>query len=516
MSPTPRLPLLLTAIAIAAANFMNILDTTIAVVSLPAIAGSLGATPSQGTWVLTSYAICMAVMLPLSGWICTRYGQIKTFVVSIGVFTLTSWLCGMSTNFELLVFFRALQGLSSGLIVPLSQMVLLRVYPPEQHGFAIGLWSLTAGVAPVLGPIIGGFLTDTVGWQWIFYMNIPIGLVCGWVIWSSMKHAESEKQKKPVDGVGLILMATTVLLFQLIMDKGHELDWFGSPTLRLALNVAVIAFVGLVMWERKEPHPIIDYSLLKVPSYVACTVMAVIFYITYYTTTVLYPIWMQAVLGYTATWAGLAMAGTSLVPLFGMMIVGKNLARLNLRHLIIVGSLVVAYGIYLQSTASTDTTFSAIFYARVIMGIGFGFLFPPLMALSLTGVPAEKSASAAAFFNFFRMFASSLGIAIGITVWQNRTVFHRQRLIEDISLYDTAKESALEPILSLTAGNESAMWAVVDHLASLQASTLGLGDTFIACAIAYGAIILLTPLVPARMQRAPAPAQVQVQETTHD
>ncbi len=348
-TPTTRLPLMLTAVAIATANFMNILDTTIAVVSLPAISGSLGATPSQGAWVLTSYAVCLAIMLPLSGSVIKRYGQIKTFTVAIALFTITSCLCGMAKNFETLIFFRALQGLSSGLIVPLSQTVLLRIFPPQQHGFALGLWALTSGVAPVLGPIIGGYITDTVGWPWIFYMNVPVGIFCAWAVWTSMSHEETETKKEPIDVVGMLLLAIVVLLAQLVMDKGHELDWLGSSEIRLMLNIAVIGFIGFVVWERREPHPIVDYTLLKIPSFIICSIIAAIFYISYYTTTVLYPIWMQSVLGYTATWAGLAMAGTSLVPIFGMLIVGKHLAKLNLRHLMIVGSGFIAYGIYLQA-----------------------------------------------------------------------------------------------------------------------------------------------------------------------
>ena len=498
-----RLPLTLTAIAISGANFMNVLDTTIAVVSLPAMSGSLGATPSQGAWILTAYAVCLAVVLPISGWVCQRFGEVRTFVFSIFGFTVFSWLCGLATNFETLILFRALQGLSSGLIVPLSQTLLLRIYPPEQHGMAIGLWSLTSGVAPILGPIIGGFITDTVGWPWIFYINIPVGFLAMGIVWLSMKDMESEIQKKPVDGIGMLLLAISVLLIQILIDKGHELDWLASPTLRLALNTSIIAFIAFCFWERSVKYPIVDYTMLKIPSFVVCSLMAMIFYISYYTTTVLYPIWMQQVLGYTATWAGLAMSGTSLLPLAGMILIGKNLARLNLRYLIIVGSAIIAYGIYLQALSNTDSTFYFIFFARVIMGVGFALMFPPLMALSLTGVAPEKIPSAAAFFNFFRMFSSSLGIALGVTIWQYRTTFHRQRLVENLSPLDAGKETAFQPIISLLDSSQEAMWLVLERLASLQASTLGLSDTFIFCAILYIPLVLMTPFIPARMPQRP-------------
>ena len=514
-APSTRLPLMLTAVAIASANFMNVLDTTIAVVSLPAISGSMGATPSQGAWILTAYAVCMAIMLPMNGLICKRYGEIKTFCVSIFLFTFTSFLCGLAENFELLVFFRALQGLSSGLIVPLSQMVLLRIFPPNQHGFALGIWALTSGVAPVLGPIIGGFITDTIGWPWIFYMNIPIGAFSTWVIWNSLKHSETKRKKEPIDMVGILLLSIVVLLGQVVMDKGHELDWLGSPDIRLMLNIAVIAFIGLVIWERREPHPIIDYTLLKVPSFVISSIMAAVFYIAYFTTTVLYPTWMQQVLGYTATWAGLAMAGTSLVPLFSMLIVGKHLAKLNIRWLINLGSVIIAYGIYLQAQCTVETTFSSMFNARIIMGIGFGFMFPPLMALSLIGVPIEKTPSAAGFFNFFRMLASSLGIAIGITVWQSRTILHRQILVEQLTPLQSAKSSAFQPLMDLAHQDENLMWAMVDRLSIQQASTLALSDTFMYCAYGFLLVIAMTPFIPKKLpqRQSATPAKAPIADT---
>lgn len=499
ITPKPRLPLLLTAFAITAANFMNVLDLTIAVVAVPSISGTLGASPSQGTWVLTTYSVCLAIVLPLSPWVCKRYGEVRTFTASVLMFALTSWICGLSTNIEMLVFFRALQGLSSGLIVPLSQTVLLRIFPPDKHGTAIGLWSIASTIAPVLGPILGGFITDRIGWPWIFYINIPIGITAAWIVWTSMRHMETETRKIPVDGVGMLLLAITVLLFQLVLDKGHELDWLASPGIRLMLNVAVIALIGYVIWERREPHPIIDYSLFRIPVFVVASVMGVIFNLTYFASTVLYPIWMQTALGYTATLSGMVMAGTSVLPIAGMMLVGRNIARLNLRYLIISGTLVMMWAIYLQAASTTDSTFGQLIRARVVMGIGFTLMFPPLMAISLGSVSPSRTVSAASFFNFFRSVATSVGIAVGTTLWQSRTTFHRQRMVEELNPEIAGKGAAFQPLEQLSGGNEEAMWAITDHLATMQATTMGLNDTFMVCLLGAVPVLFLAFMIPAKL-----------------
>ena len=502
MSDGPRLPLLLTAIAITSANFMNVLDTTIAVVSLPAMSGSLGATPSQGTWILTSYTVCLAVILPLSPWISKRYGEIRTFVVSVLLFTLTSALCGLATNFETLILFRALQGLTSGMIVPLSQTLVLRVYPPEQHGFAIGLWSVTSTTAPVFGPLIGGFITDNFGWPWIFYINIPLGIVSAALIWTSMRHTDQKSPKVPLDGVGVFLLALFIIMLQLVLDKGHELDWLASPDIRTMVNVAIIAAIGFYVWERKEKHPIIDYSLFRYPVFVMSSIIASLFHITYFGSMIPYPIWMQSVLGYTATWSGLVMAGTSVLPVFGMMIVGKNMPRWNLRYLMTIGCLFGIWGIYLQAQCSPDTTFETMLFARVIVGVGFTLLWPPLMATTLSSVPPDKTASAASFFNFFRIFSTSVGIAFGITIWQSRTVFHRQHLVEELNPWEQGKDSAFAPLQDLAAGSDAAMWSIAEGLTNIQSLTLGLSDTFMLLTIMIIPILFLVPFLPAKMPNA--------------
>ena len=497
---------LITAMAIAIANFMIILDTTIAVVSVPAISGALGATPSQGTWILTSYTVCIAVVLPLSGWVSVRYGEVRTFAVATLVFAITSWLCGMADNFELLVLLRALQGMSSGLVVPLSQTLLLRIYPPAQHGFALSLWTVTASVAPVVGPMLGGFITDQVGWPWVFFINVPIGVLCSYIVWQRMHTMESRTFKKPVDGIGMLLLVCCILTLQLLMDRGHELDWLSSPSMRVCLAVSVIAFIAFCVWEREESHPIIDYTLLKVPSFAISSIMISIFYITYISATVLYSIWMQTVLDYTPTWAGVAIAGSGIPAVMFVFFVGKYIYRLNLRVLIVTGSMSIMYAVYLQAQMNTHITLAYIFISRIIMGTGLALLFAPLMGLSLISVPKEKMASAAGFFNFFRMLASSIGIAIGVTLWEHRTIFHRQRLVEDLTPLKSASETAFATVSNLVGGDQLVGWSLLERLAQKQASTLALNDTFYVFMATFLIVLALTPFVPRRLAQAPVGA----------
>lgn len=314
-----------------------------------------------------------------------------------------------------------------------------------------------------------------------------------------MHHMETEIKKVPVDAMGMLLLGITVLVFQLVLDKGHELDWLGSSDIRLMLNISIIALIAYVVWERKEPHPIIDYSLFKIPVFVVASVMGVIFNLTYFASTVLYPIWMQTALGYTATLSGWVMAGTSVLPIVGMMLVGRNIARLNLRYLIISGTLVMMYAIYMQAAATTNSTFGQLISARVVMGIGFTLMFPPLMVISLGSVSPERTVSAASFFNFFRSVATSVGIAVGITIWQSRTAFHRHRLVEELNPLAVDKETAFQPLEQLSGGNEEAMWAITDHIATIQASTLGLNDTFMVCIVAAVPVLVLAFLIPAKL-----------------
>src|SRR5580700_4975206 len=262
-TPLRGMPLALGAIALSLATFMNVLDTSIANVSLPAMAGDLGVAPDQGTWVITSFAVANAISLPLTGWLTQRYGQVRLFTASVLLFVLASFLCGLAPSLGYLIFFRVIQGAVAGPMIPLSQSLLLSSYPPAKQSTALGLWSLTSLTAPIAGPLLGGWITDNISWPWIFYINVPIGLFAGTLTWILYRRRETATLRVPIDAIGLALLVTWVGSLQIMLDKGKDLDWFGSPQIVFLALLAVAAFVYFLIWEIHAEHPIVDLSLFK-------------------------------------------------------------------------------------------------------------------------------------------------------------------------------------------------------------------------------------------------------------
>ncbi|MBN9338826.1 MAG: DHA2 family efflux MFS transporter permease subunit, partial [Comamonadaceae bacterium] len=263
--PTPLhgAQLLLGTLSLSLATFMNVLDSSIANVSLPAIAGDLGVSPNQGTWVITSFGVANAISVPLTGWLTQRFGAVRLFTLSVLLFVLTSWLCGFAPSLDMLVFFRVLQGLVAGPMIPLSQTLLLASYPRAKAGTALALWGVTTLVAPVVGPLLGGWITDNISWPWIFYINVPVGLVAALLTWSIYRHRETPTRKLPIDTVGLTLLVLWVGALQLMLDKGKGLDWFASGEIIALAVVAVVAFAVFLVWELTEEHPVVDLRLFK-------------------------------------------------------------------------------------------------------------------------------------------------------------------------------------------------------------------------------------------------------------
>lgn len=497
-------PLVLATLAVAVASFMNILDSTIAIVALPHIAGALGATPSQGSWVITTFSVCLAVVLPLSGWITRRYGEVRSFCVAILLFSLTSWLCSAATNFNQLLLFRALQGLSGGLLLPLSQSLLMRMYPPEKQGLALGIWAITSAVAPVIGPVLGGYITDHLGWPWIFLINVPIGLVATYLCWRLLRPYESQIHHDPVDFIGLLLLVVGVICFQLTLDRGHELDWLASMQIRVLLAISILFFFLFLAWERGAEHPVVDLSLFTYRNFVVGSVLVSIIYVCFVLATMLYPIWLQTSMGYNATWAGLVMAPFGLAPLIMMPIIGQRLRQWDARLVICIGIFIFVLAFYLHAQTSTETTGAYIAGVRLLMGAALPFAWMPLMMLALVGLPAEKLAAATGMFNFLRMLSSSLGVALGVTLWNDRTIFHHSRLVEAISADHSAYQSTMQLLSDRLADPQSAL-AMLERGVSVQASTLALDDIFYLCA----AIILPLALIAWGL-----PAHASPNETT--
>lgn len=488
--------LVIVTIAVALASFMNILDTTIAIVALPTISGNLAATPSQGSWIITTYSACLAVVLPLSGWITRRYGEVHTFCAAVLLFSAVSWLCAMAGSFNQLLLFRGLQGFSGGLLLPLSQSLLLRIYPPERHGFALGIWGITSAVAPVLGPVFGGLITDNFGWPWIFLINVPIGAFAAYVCWQVMGSHESEIHREPVDFIGLFLLIVGVICFQLVLDRGHELDWLASLQIRVMLVISILCFFLFLAWERGARHPVVDLSLFTHRNFVTGSFLISVLYTCFVLATVMYPIWLQTTQGYSATWAGFVMAPFGLAPIILMPLVGQRLRNWDARPTITFGICVFVGAYYLHAQTSTDTTAAYIASTRLLMGAAMPFAWMPLMMLALVGLPAGKVAAATGIFNFVRMLASSLGTAMGITLWDERTIYHHSRLAETLSADSPQYQQVMALLSSRLADGQSAL-AAMDRAVNVQANTLALNDIFYLSAAIVVPLALVAWLLPA-------------------
>tara|TARA_R110001592_G_scaffold357416_1_gene660549 strand:- start:106431 stop:107966 length:1536 start_codon:yes stop_codon:yes gene_type:complete len=499
------LPLVIATLAVALASFMNILDTTIAIVALPTISGNLGATASQGSWVITIYSVCLAVVLPLSGWITRRFGEVRVFCIAILMFTLASWLCAIATNFNELLLFRALQGFTGGLLLPLSQSLLLRMYPPEKHGLALGIWAITSAVAPVLGPVLGGYITDNFGWPWIFLINVPVGVFAAYFCWKILRSIESEVHREPVDFIGLILLMVGVICFQLVLDRGHELDWLASNQIRVMLVISVLFFFLFLAWEWGEPHPVVDLSLFTHRNFVLGSLLISIIYICFILATVLTPIWLQTTQGYTATWAGMVMAPFGILPLVLMPLIGQRMRLWDARPTITFGIAIFVMAFYLHAQISVDSTADYIALCRFLMGAAMPFAWMPLMLLALVGLPADKMTSATGLFNFLRMLASSLGTAAGVTLWDDRTIYHRNQLVENLAV-DSPQYQQTMDLLTQRLPDAQAALAALDAAVGTQARTLALDDIFYLSTAVILPLAFFAWLLPAHAETKDASA----------
>ncbi len=426
----------LVTVALAAASFMVILDTSIANVAIPTISGQLGVSPSQGTWVITSFAVSNAIAVPLTGWLARRFGEVRLFTLSMLLFALASFGCGISSSMPMLIAFRVLQGAVAGPMMPLSQTLLLGINPPERRPVALSIWALTTLVAPVTGPILGGWITDNLHWSWIFFINVPIGIACVWVVWRRLRSRESRIVRLPIDAVGLALLAVGVGSLQIMLDKGGELDWFNSSTIVSLAVVAAVALAVFVVWELTEANPVVDLTLLKRRNFAAAAVATSAAYLVFFGTIVLLPLWLQTQMGYTATWAGLVLAPTGVLAIMITPIVGRNMQRLDPRKLTTIGFVVFAACAFLRTRFNTAADFDTLALPQLLQGIAVAMFFVPLTAIALSGLANEQIASASGLFNFLRILAGGIGTSVATTMWQRREALHHAQLTEQVTAFN--------------------------------------------------------------------------------
>lgn len=492
-SPPPPLTgtaLVLGTVSLSLATFMNVLDSSIANVSLPAIAGDLGVSPGQGTWVITSFGVANAISVPLTGWLTQRFGAVRLFTLSVLLFVLASWLCGFASSLEMLVAFRVFQGLVAGPMIPLSQTLLLSSYPRAKAGTALALWGVTTLVAPVVGPLLGGWITDNVSWPWIFYINVPIGLAAAAVTWGIYRHRDTPRRKLPIDTVGLGLLVVWVASLQLMLDKGKELDWFASPQIVLLAIVAVVAFAVFVVWELTDAHPVVDLRLFKRRNFAFGALALSVAYGLFFGNVVLMPLWLQQWMGYTATNAGMALAPVGIFAILFSPLVGRKVSVWDPRRMATGAFIVFALVLWMRSQFTVQTDLMHVLVPTLIQGAAMAFFFIPLTTLTLAGLTPDRMPAAAGLSNFVRITAGAMGTSIATTLWDDRAALHHAHLTEPLS----AGQGAFANVLaSLQAAGMSAQQALaqVNRLIDQQAYTRAADDIFFGSSMLFLALIAL-------------------------
>jgi DHA2 family multidrug resistance protein len=478
-------------IALSAATFMNVLDTSIANVSLPAIAGDLGVSPNQGTWVITSFAVANAIAVPLTGWLSQRFGQVKLFVGSVLLFVIASWLCGLAPNMTTLIAFRALQGFVAGPMIPLSQSLLLSSYPREKAGLAMAMWAMTTLVAPVTGPLLGGWITDNINWPWIFYINIPVGVLAASASWALYHKRESATRKVPIDKVGLGLLVTWIAAMQIMLDLGKEKDWFQSSLIVTLAVVAVVGFAFFVAWELTDEHPVVDLRLFARRNFWTGTASTAIAYGVFFGNVVLLPLWLQQFMGYTATDAGMVTAPVGLLAIVLSPIVGNTVGKVDARKYVTFAFVIFGLVLWMRSRFSTQADMETILIPTIIQGIAMAFFFVPLTTITLSGLPPDKIPAASGLSNFARITAGAFGTSISTTLWENRASLHHAHLAEAVNNGSVAAQSAINGLGSSGFSSDQVM-GMINNIVNQQAFTMAADDIFYVSAAMF---ILLIPLV---------------------
>ena len=473
------------AIAISTANFMQTLDLTIANVAVPTIAGDLGVSPDMGTWMLTSFATPLAITLPLTGWLAQRFGQVRLFCVSVMLFILMSMLCGLAPTFGTLIVCRALQGAASGPLTALSQALLVAVFPQAKRNVALAVWQTTTFIAPVLGPIAGGWITDNIAWPWIFYINVPTGAIVLAILMRVLAGRDNATRKLPVDAVGLVLLALAFGSLQLMLDRGQNLDWFDSVSIRILALICVVSFVALILWELTDLHPIVDLKLFANLNFSAGTVAVTVGFGVYYAALVLVPLWLQTQQGYTATWAGIATAPLGIAGIVIAPLIGKVQSRVDPRWFASLALLGWAAASLWRMGFDTEVPIRDIAANSLLMGAATACFITPLVSLSLAGLPRDRLPAASGLQNALRRVGTSVATSLAPTYFERRSRVHSTHLVERLSPLNQAFAEWTERLRHAGLSADAALASIaktVDreaHMLALDDFSWGSAELFI-------------------------------------
>jgi DHA2 family multidrug resistance protein len=497
----------LIAVVVALAAFMEVLDTSIANVALPHMAGDLGASNDESTWVLTSYLVSNAIVLPISGWLASLFGRRRFFMTCIFLFTVSSLLCGIAPTLSILILFRVVQGLGGGGLQPMAQAILADTFPPQKRGLAFALYGITTIMAPTIGPTLGGWLTDNYSWRWIFYINLPVGILTLFLVLRLVEDppylARNRSAGVRVDFIGISLLALGVGALQILLDKGQEDDWFGSHFIVALAAIMVISLVSLVFWELHTKTPVIDVRMFKSFNFAVACLMMFFLGLLLFSSLVMMPQFLQTLMGYSAQSAGLVLSGASLIILFEMPIVGQLTTKVPAKYIMAFGWICLAFGMY-YSTRDLDLelSFWSASRLRMVQAFGLGFLFVPITLSAYVGVAPEKGNNVSGLVNFMRNIGSSVGTSMVTTLLARRAQFHQSTLSYHATNYDPAFQSQLSGLSGqLVHAGASVPDAQVQAYGRIyqsmlaQSQTLAYIDTFKVLAIAAGIMFLMAFIV---------------------
>jgi DHA2 family multidrug resistance protein len=488
------------AIAVMFATFMEVLDTTVVNVSLPHIAGSLSVSVDEAAWALTSYLVANAIILPMTGWLANFFGRKRMLLGAVFGFTTASFLCGLAPNLSTLVFFRIVQGATGGALQPLSQAVMLEAFPPNDRGKAMAFWGLGIVVAPMLGPVIGGWLTDNYSWRWVFYINLPVGLMSILMTrWFIFDPPYIRRSNRGIDYWGIGMLAVGVGALQLVLDRGQEEDWFESNWMVLLGLVAVLGLVAFVIRELRARDPVVQLRVFKDRTYSAGVFLMTVLGFVLYGSLLLVPIFLQTLLGYPALSAGIAMAPRGLGSFLMMPVVGTLLSRLDPRKVLAVGLAGAAWSLYALSRLNLEAGYWDIFWPQFIQGAALALLFVPLTTATMDPIPKEQMGNATSMFNLMRNLGGSFGIAAATTYLFRRQQFHTNQLGARVTAFSPmtrAMSKGVEVNMvahgsdPVTASRQAyvSLWRLVER----QASMLSFVDTFLAMGLVF---LLVLPLL---------------------
>jgi DHA2 family multidrug resistance protein len=469
------------AISVMFGTFMEVLDTTVVNVSLPHIAGNLSASIDEATWVLTSYLVANAIILPITGWLANYFGRKRLLMMSVTGFTVSSFFCGFATSLPMLIAFRVIQGTAGGALQPLSQAVLLESFPAEQRGRAMGFWGLGIVVAPILGPVLGGWLTDSYSWRWVFYINIPVGIAS--IIMTKLFIFDPPYIRRSSAGVdywGIGMLAVGIGALQIALDKGQQEDWFGSSWITVLLFLSIITLAGFVIYELRVRAPVVDLRVFKNRTYSTGTFLMTMLGFVLYGSLVLLPIWLQTLLGYPSLQAGIALAPRGLGSFLTMPIVGAILVRFDARKFLSAGLVIAALTLIQFSRLDLNAGYWNFFWPQFIQGVSLALLFVPLTTITMGPIAKEQMGNATSIFNLLRNIGGSFGIATVTTLLERNQQTHINRLVSHVTPYSPQARAMSEgmrralmahgsPLATATRQSYVTMFGMVERQATILA-----------------------------------------------